>query len=319
MNEKYLIIYHKEDNDGLFSMAIVYNYLVNDERVAKDNIRLFGADYNDLEKLSLDDDIISDSDYIYITDVSFNTVEKMIQLKEMFKENLVWIDHHKPMIENSVKKGFNDINGIRDTKHSALYNVFKYLYKDDKKMPEILKILSAWDSWSYEDEGYEFDLCRYVNIGVNNKYNLKTDEIIHYVYVLLYDPELISLYESIDELESIGKFECDVFDRIYENNINMYGDFSWTVNGRSACALFIQGPSNSQIFKTCKDKVQNGIIFKRLNDSNWVLSLYNTDNQHDFHCGEYLKKYFNGGGHEGAAGCQISEDKFIEILKKKSI
>lgn len=319
MNEKYLIIYHKEDNDGLFSMAIVYNYLVNDERVAKDNIRLFGADYNDLEKLSLDDDIISDSDYIYITDVSFNTVEKMIQLKEMFEENLVWIDHHKPMIENSVKKGFNDINGIRDTKHSALYNVFKYLYKDDKEMPEILKILSAWDSWSYEDEGYEFDLCRYVNIGVNNKYNLKTDEIIHYVYVLLYDPELIFLYESIDELESIGKFECDVFDRIYENNINMYGDFSWTVNGRSACALFIQGPSNSQIFKTCKDKVQNGIIFKRLNDSNWVLSLYNTDNQHDFHCGEYLKKYFNGGGHEGAAGCQISEDKFIEILKKKSI
>ena len=319
MNEKYLIIYHKEDNDGLFSMAIVYNYLVNDERVAKDNIRLFGADYNDLEKLSLDDDIISDSDYIYITDVSFNTVEKMIQLKEMFEENLVWIDHHKPMIENSVKKGFNDINGIRDTKHSALYNVFKYLYKDDKEMPEILKILSAWDSWSYEDEGYEFDLCRYVNIGVNNKYNLKTDEIIHYVYVLLYDLELISLYESIDELESIGKFECDVFDRIYENNINMYGDFSWTVNGRSACALFIQGPSNSQIFKTCKDKVQNGIIFKRLNDSNWVLSLYNTDNQHDFHCGEYLKKYFNGGGHEGAAGCQISEDKFIEILKKKSI
>ena len=80
MNEKYLIIYHKEDNDGLFSMAIIYNYLVNDERVAKDNIRLFGADYNDLEKLSLDDDIISDSDYIYITDVSFNTVEKMILL-----------------------------------------------------------------------------------------------------------------------------------------------------------------------------------------------------------------------------------------------
>lgn len=319
MNKKYLIIYHKEDNDGLFSMAIVYNYLVNDERVAKDNIRLFGADYNDLEKLSLDDDIISDSDYIYITDISFNTVEKMIQLKEMFEENLVWIDHHKPMIENSVKKGFNDINGIRDTKHSALYNVFKYLYKDDKEMPEVLKILSAWDSWSYEAEGYEFDLCRYVNIGVNNKYNLKTDEIIHYVYVLLYDTELISLYESIDELESIGKFESGVLDRIYENNINMYGDFSWTVNGRSACALFIQGPSNSQIFKTCKDKVQNGIIFKRLNDSNWVLSLYNTDNQHDFHCGEYLKKYFNGGGHEGAAGCQISEDKFIEILKKKSI
>lgn len=318
MKEQYLIIYHKEDNDGLFSMAIIYNYLITEKNINKDSIKLFGADYNDLDKLSLDDDIIKNSTHIYISDVSFDTVEKMIQLKEMFGENLVWIDHHKPMIDNSITNDFNDINGLRDTKHSALYNAFKYLYPT-YDIPELLKILSAWDSWSYDAEGIDFDLCRYVNIGVNNKFNLNPDSIINYVCLLIYTYADYINTPDIDKFYEIGKFESNILDRTYENNVKAYGDFSWTVNGRTACAMFIQGPSNSQMFKVCKDKIQNGIVFKRLPDSNWTLSLYNTDNQHDFHCGEYLKKHFNGGGHEGAAGCQISEELFINILKQKKI
>ena len=318
MKEQYLIIYHKEDNDGLFSMAIIYNYLIIEKNINKDSIKLFGADYNDLDKLSLDDDIIKNSTHIYISDVSFDTVEKMMQLKEMFSENLVWIDHHKPMIDNSISKGFDDIKGIRDTKHSALYNAFKYLYPTHN-IPELFKLLSAWDSWSYDAEGIDFDLCKYINIGVNNIYNLNPDYIINYVYLLIYIYNDYINPPDIDELYEIGKFEAKILDRTYENNVKAYGDFSWTVNGRTACAMFIQGPSNSQMFKVCKDKVQNGIVFKRLPDSNWALSLYNTDNQHDFHCGEYLKKHFNGGGHEGAAGCQISEELFINILKQKKI
>lgn len=318
MKEQYLIIYHKEDNDGLFSMAIIYNYLITEKNINKDSVKLFGADYNDLDKLSLDDDIIKNNTHIYISDVSFDTVEKMIQLKEMFGENLVWIDHHKPMIDNSITNGFNDINGLRDTKHSALYNAFKYLYPT-YDIPELLKILSAWDSWSYDAEGIDFDLCRYVNIGVNNKFNLNPDSIINYVCLLIYTYADYINTPDIDKFYEIGKFESNILDRTYENNVKAYGDFSWTVNDRTACAMFIQGPSNSQMFKVCKDKIQNGIVFKRLPDSNWVLSLYNTDNQHDFHCGEYLKKHFNGGGHEGAAGCQISEELFINILKQKKI
>ena len=35
MKEQYLIIYHKEDNDGLFSMAIIYNYLITEKCINK--------------------------------------------------------------------------------------------------------------------------------------------------------------------------------------------------------------------------------------------------------------------------------------------
>ena len=47
--------------------------------------------------------------------------------------------------------------------------------------------------------------------------------------------------------------------------------------------------------------------------------MYNVIDNHEFHCGTYLKNKYGGGGHEGAAGATISIDTFINILKTKSI
>ena len=52
MSNKYLIIYHKEDNDGVFSAAIFYDYLVNDLHINIDLIDLLPADYNYLNNIS---------------------------------------------------------------------------------------------------------------------------------------------------------------------------------------------------------------------------------------------------------------------------
>ena len=73
------------------------------------------------------------------------------------------------------------------------------------------------------------------------------------------------------------------------------------------------------MFNSVKDKVKNGIIFKRMPDGNWSISLYNTNLDDTFHCGEYLKENYNGGGHIGAAGCQVSEEKFKRMLRIKAI
>ena len=53
MDDKYLIIYHKEDNDGLFSMAIIYNYLTEEKHINRNMISLFGADYNMMENINI--------------------------------------------------------------------------------------------------------------------------------------------------------------------------------------------------------------------------------------------------------------------------
>ena len=99
----------------------------------------------------------------------------------------------------------------------------------------------------------------------------------------------------------------------------------WGPTYRTACALFIQGPSNSKMFKSLikgnKDDIMNGIVFKHNIDSTWTISLYNIrDNEPEakhggFHCGDFLRKKYNGGGHMGAAGCTVDEKTFIKILK----
>ena len=60
LNEyRYLIVYHKEDNDGLFSMAIIYNYLHYELKVPKEEIVLFGTEYEKLKTVDLDEMISS--------------------------------------------------------------------------------------------------------------------------------------------------------------------------------------------------------------------------------------------------------------------
>ena len=52
MMNKYLIIYHKEDNDGVFSGAIIYDYLKTELKVDDAQIKLFGSEYNILLPIS---------------------------------------------------------------------------------------------------------------------------------------------------------------------------------------------------------------------------------------------------------------------------
>ena len=115
-----------------------------------------------------------------------------------------------------------------------------------------------------------------------------------------------------------------------ENIIKTCGDCSWTVmfededRGRpfyhKACAIFHQGPSNSTMFKCLINKdIHHGLVFKHQSDGNWVLSMYNINESEWTDCGKFLKERYNGGGHKGAAGCTLTEEQFIDILKKKRL
>ena len=129
---------------------------------------------------------------------------------------------------------------------------------------------------------------------------------------------------DLTDIHMIGSI-LDSYDT--ENAANLIAtaaDNTWTLaleDGtiKTASALFLQGASNSTMFKTCPENIQHGIVFKRQPNSNWTFSLDNVRNDSDFHCGEFLKKKYNGGGHPGAAGCTITEEQFINILKNKQI
>ena len=342
-NKKYLILYHKEDNDGLFSMAIIYNYLIHELHVDKKNIDLFGADYNDMVRICIDkgdgkkniiEKFMEDYTNIIMTDISFNDSKVMKKLYKKFGNNFCWIDHHAPIIKESFVQKFDSCSGLRDTHRSAILNAYKYFYDvfDEQynaknKQIELFRILSAWDSFSFEREGYELDYIRNVNEGVNIEYNLKVDDIINLVEWIIYgkdesfDEHCQKITDLIEQLYLNGKKFNTIQDNRYKKLCAEWGEpYKLNAEGRNALALFMQEQSSSMIFTSVKDKFTNGIVFKHKKDGTWTVSLYNTNNDdHSFHCGEYLKKNYGGGGHEGAAGAQITESQFIKILKTKTL
>lgn len=340
--KKYLIIYHKEDNDGVFSAAIFYDYIINELHYKLEDLCFIGADYNELAKFAKENPakkLHEDFDNIIMTDISFNDVSYMKALWKEFDNHFIWCDHHAPIIKTSIEKNFDDIPGIRDTSRSAILCAWKFLYDqfdeayNAKKVPELLRILSAWDSWSYEREGYEFDFVRDVNKGVTITYNLelgKANLIIGLLKTWFKDESnTIKDGNLIKTLYDHGHVINEYEDRTMENIIKTVGDCSWKVivndkNGKSlartACAIFHQGATNSTMFKCLrKTDIQHGLVFKHSRSGNWTLSMYNINDDCDFHCGEFLKENYNGGGHKGAAGCTLTEKQFIEILINKII
>lgn len=348
--KKYLIIYHKEDNDGVFSGALFYDYLINKMGCKLEDLCFIGADYNMLAEFSKDnkvEDLHKDFEHLIMTDISFNDVSYMKKLWKEFGNDFIWCDHHAPIIKASYENHFDDVPGIRDTKRSAILNVWKFLYDqfdeayNKKKVPELLRILSGWDSWSYEREGYEFDYVRNINKGTTIKYNLslgKAREVVHdlvdvYFNGVTGDNMYVTEKDAplIKELHEFGKQLNEYDDIINKGIIETAGDTSWQIIlhdedkpehplVRKCCVIFHQGATNSTMFKSLRNTdIKNGVVFKHNPNGNWTISLYNINDNDWFHCGEYCKTKYNGGGHAGAAGCQISQEQFIKILKNKTI
>ncbi len=330
MNETYLIIYHEEDNDGLFSAAIIYNYLRNELHIEKGNISLLGMTYAKLASEFPDKEALKEKLYdvytnIFMTDISFNDYKQMIGLKRLYENKFVWIDHHAPIITSSMKYKFDDIIGERYTSRSALLLAYRFLYDpfdlkyNNGEAPILFRMLSAYDSWSYERENVDFNVCRNVNKGVDYVFKLDITKVIDAVYNILYDDTKSGGYITF---ERIGATLNEYDDIKNAELISKYGDFSWKVNGTPTVMLMVQGPTSSLMFKSVKYKnIKHGIVLKYLPNGNYVVSLYNINTEYDkeFHCGKYLKEKYNGGGHAGAAGCTLTPKQFQKIMKTKEI
>lgn len=306
----YLIVYHKEDNDGLVSMSIIYNYL-RSKGVSQDEIAIKGVNYNDLSTASKNGDFdkFLHYDHLYMTDISFNESDKMLELYNHYGCDMTWFDHHAPIIKESERLGFDKCDGKRATNHSALYLVYEYFHYDEE-IPDLLKILSAWDSFTFKENGYDLETVRSINTAFTIESQLNPSKTIKLVQ------NINNL--SVKKFKNMGDIILNADDIRNRMLIESSGDGDFIVgDGRKAMALFVQGATNSVMFKSVAETHDNGIVFKYMPNGNWVVSIYNTNESDTFHCGEYCKKNYGGGGHVGAAGCTISTDKFIEIIKNK--
>lgn len=338
--KKYLIIYHREDNDGVVSGSLFYDYLTTKLNVNKSEIALLPSDYNSLaqfEKQHPIETLKEEYENIIMTDISFNDVKYMKKIYKEFDNRFIWCDHHKPIIDESWREHFNDVAGVRNTTKSAILCVYEYLYDafneryNKKDIPEIFRLLSAWDSWSYEREGYEFEYVKAINKAYTIRFNLDFDLVVKHVHDIIkhWEENHENIFDK-QEYFDYGMILNNYDDIVMEGIIKTSGDCSWQVqfedNGKGlplfhkACAIFHQGATNSTMFKCLKNKgINHGLVFKHSPNGNWVMSMYNINEDECTHCGEFLKKKYNGGGHKGAAGCTFTEAQFIKILNNKII
>ena len=338
--KKYLIIYHKEDNDGVVSGAMFCNYLLNNMNITIEDIALLPSDYNSLEifkNTNTIEDLMNSYESIIMTDISINDPQYMGDLFLYYGSKFIWCDHHKPIIDESNKHKFNLAPGVRDITKSAILCAYEYLYDPfnerykEKDIPELFRILSGWDSWSYEREGYEFEYVKAINKAFTIKFNLDFNKILDYINEVIdrWNLDHINIFDA-KEFYDYGMILNNYDDIIMEDIIKNSGDKSWKVmvddKDREmpllidACAIFHQGASNSTMFNCLKEtEIQLGLVFKHSPNGNWVMSMYNINDDYWFHCGEFLKKKYNGGGHKGAAGCTLTQDQFINLLITKLV
>ena len=334
---KYLLIYHKDDNDGLISGALINKWLKFTYKEDAD-ITLCPSTYSELSELWESGEVANswnnEYDYIIMTDLSFNEVSAMKYLKNTFKNHFIWIDHHAPAIKASVKEGYGGLEGYRDTNQSAILNVYRYFYdplnitRENGTLPNVLRVLSAYDSFSYEREGYTLEYVEAVNLGANSTYELNFDkctqmlnEILYYDYTEYVWKASINNDYILSNLEKCGKIIQQYERQKNKKIIADYGDGDWFIENtnRKCIVLFMQGQTSLIMFDSVKHIYSNAAVFKRTATGYWTMSLYNTNTNDNFHCGEYLKEKYKGGGHSGAAGCTLSESKFLKMLKNKRI
>lgn len=358
--KKPIIIYHKEDNDGVVSGALALTYLQH-ELPYGTTIAHKGCDYNDMDAIAADiENFFAPFDCVIMTDISFNDFSKMKYLHDKLGDRFVWVDHHAPIINESMKRGYDSkITGERATDRSAIMLMWKFLYDplDENYFKlydffmhtysrgytydlflkggqasefisvrnyfvELLYLLSAYDSWTYGKMKIADDSVIALNKGFFYEFGLDIQEIANWADSILYHKLDKYVYHSADSEHYINKGEAIVAAQKIDNALLMQtsADMTWTVDGnRTAAVLFLQGPTSSIMFESVADKVDHGVVFKRRKDGGWVMSLYNTKNDSEYHCGNYLRKKYKGGGHAGASGCQLTEAQFIRMLKKKAI
>ena len=88
----YLLIYHKEDNDGVVSAALVYDYLIRKLNCEANDIELLPSDYNTLstlEKSTSVDTLVELYQTIIMVDISFNNIKYMIAPYNVFSKLII--------------------------------------------------------------------------------------------------------------------------------------------------------------------------------------------------------------------------------------
>lgn len=353
--KKVLIIYHREDNDGLCSAGIVRSWLtrypiINDTQYKPEDFEFYGVNYADLSADWEELQSYSNSykktpnmkkwrkfEAIFMVDISFNSIDAMNHMYETFGQNFHWCDHHHPIIQASTSQPFGNAPGIRRTDQSALMNTWDYLANllADKRQTfqkiqpsKYLIMLSDYDSWTWKNKPWYAiqkgeDELMALNTGVTRYSNLNIKWFNNWIGALLDDD---GFHDTMaNDAWNYGRIAYKLDTERAERAIRAHGDTRWIVRTKDAdykaCAIITTDRINSVSFKSLRGTdIVRGLVFKiDADNDNVLMSMYNINDGDDFDCGAWLKENYGGGGHKGAAGCTISRQQFMLMFESRIV
>lgn len=242
------------------------------------DIKLIGWDYGQPIP-EMDDDII------IMCDVSFDDKSEM----DKIKHKLIWIDHHISAIEKHDK----DIQGLRDTNFAACELTWKYFFPD-LPIPYIITQLGKYDSWRQDEEWdtVVMPIQMVMKAWVNSPQTFP-EWAFH-----LHEGEDMGNIRHSGVLMLQAKENLDI-----QKCKNV---FYTTIDGYKAVCL--NAGAGSQVYKSVKEPYDIMCSFM-YSGKYWTVSFYSTIIDVS-----QLALRRGGGGHKGAAGCQMTTNQLQEML-----
>ncbi|NLJ27882.1 MAG: hypothetical protein GX433_07705 [Deltaproteobacteria bacterium] len=295
--------FHSADLDGHCSGAIV--------KYAYPQCEMIGINYGQEFPWTR----IERGEKVFMVDFCLEPFEDMLKLKEQC--DLVWIDHHKTAIEESKKYFIENWAGIREIGKAACELTWLYLFHSvessfpARPIPLTVHFLGRHDVWDHSDSR---TLPFQYRMRLDDM-NPENDEAMERWKFLFENPAPEVMERMIREGHLLQRYEeqqdakfCRAY--AFETELTGYSEEGGRA-GRYRAICCNRGFTNSRVFNSVYDPQKHDLMiaFSRLPlpSRKWKVSLYATKENVD--CGA-IAKFFEGGGHKGAAGFQCSELPF---------
>lgn len=289
------IVYHRIDCDGLCSYAVIRTYL---EPIFPGR-EIVAIPYNHGDPVPCLDEYSN----VYMADVSFPPEEmKKFVISNNPATVLVWIDHHRTAIDDSVKYGYDSIYGRRREGVGACELCWEYLYNGEDA-PKFVKYVSAYDVFDKERFDWEKEVLPF-------QYGLRT-------FVGLDREAFLKAYRE-GPFKELLRNGASVLRYVRQNGARAsksYG-FEATLAGTVRCLCLLTAEFGTiPVEETAREMGCDVVInANRLDSKRWKISCFAVNGDAPIDLGRYLKDTYGGGGHQNAAGAIIPLETALRLL-----
>lgn len=304
--KKTAIVYHKSDLDGVVSAAIATMY---EHSKNKDVVYIPYSYEDDVKKVTSK---VRDLDAVYVLDVSFGADSKTVFKKWLDEgKSLMWIDHHKGIIEDSKTWGFV-VPGLRRVGVGACALASDLLMG---KVPAIVRCLSDYDVWNKES-GLGWDTVVAIQYALRSKIRLNVLIALSYLYDH-FDNEIDLIFY---DLAKEGRAIINYMAGKNEQEVSAYS-FEAYVDEVKVVAMNTTEFSSKVFDSLTRDwldgrKIKALMPFCIMPGGKVRFSLYEcVEDSAD--CCEVSKR-FGGGGHAGFV-LDVTDIRFREFIEKHKL